>query len=113
MSRLLRRIRCALELALLVMEDITRSNFAVARIVLVPRTRGRKAGFLDLPLETRHPAALAAMACIITATPGTCWVRYDEPANRLTIHVLDLVDEEAWVRLFKQRYERRLREILE
>lgn len=108
-----RRLRCALELLALVVEDIVRSNLAVARIVLFPGTRGRVAGFLTLPLESRHPAALAAMACIITATPGTCWVRYDAARNAVTIHVLDLADEEAWVRLFKQRYERRLREILE
>jgi multicomponent K+:H+ antiporter subunit E len=61
----------------------------------------------------RHPGGLAALACIITATPGTSWARYDAARNTLTIHVLDLVDEEAWVRLFKGRYERRLMEIFE
>ena len=29
------------------------------------------------------------------------------------LHVLDLVDEETWVRLIKDRYERRLMEIFE
>ena len=53
------------------------------------------------------------VACIITATPGTSWVRYDRAAGVVTIHVLDLVDEQAWIRLFKQRYERRLLEIFE
>ena len=50
---------------------------------------------------------------IITATPGTTWVRYDRAAGVVTIHVLDLVDEQAWIRLFKQRYERHLLEIFE
>ena len=102
----------ALELFFLVLADIVRSNIAVARIVLNPRQK-RTPGFLSLPLELRHPAGLAAVACIVTATPGTSWARYDAARNIVTIHVLDLLDEEKWVHIFKQRYERRLREILE
>ena len=97
----------------LVFVDIVRSNLAVGRIVLHPHSRGRVAGFLTIPLETRHPGALAALACIITATPGTSWARYDAGDNALTIHVLDLIDEQAWIRQFKERYERRLKEIFE
>ena len=66
-----------------------------------------------MPLEVRHPGALAALACIITATPGTSWARYNAADNTLTIHVLELVNEEAWIHLFKERYERRLKEIFE
>lgn len=93
--------------------DVVRSNLAVARIVLQPGVRGRTAGFLTMALEVRHPGALATLACIITATPGTSWARYNAADNTLTIHVLDLVDEQAWIRLFKERYERRLKEIFE
>lgn len=107
-----RRAAVALELFFLVLADIVRSNIAVGRIVLNPRQK-RTAGFLSLPLELRHPAGLAAVACIVTATPGTSWARYDAARNIVTIHVLDLLDEKEWVHIFKQRYERRLREILE
>lgn len=108
-----RRAGVALRLLWLVFADIVRSNLAVGRIVFHPRARGRTAGFLSLPLEVRHPGALAVLACIITATPGTSWARYDAAANVLTIHVLDLVDEQAWISLFKQRYERLLLEVFE
>jgi multicomponent K+:H+ antiporter subunit E len=108
-----RRAAAALQLLFVVLADIVRSNIAVARIVLHPGMRGRTSGFLSLPLELRHPLGLAAIACIVTATPGTSWARYDAARNIVTIHVLDLLDEEEWLRLFKQRYERRLREILE
>ena len=57
--------------------------------------------------------ALAALACIITATPGTAWARYDSRANVVTIHVLDLVDGEGLVRTIKQRYEVKLKEVFE
>ena len=109
----LRRVRLALELVALMAEDVVRSNIAVAGIVLGLRRGERAAGFLSMPVESRHPRVLAAIAMIITATPGTCWVRYDAASNAVTIHVLDLVDEDAWTRTFKQRYEWRLREILE
>ena len=107
------RARALAELLGLVLADVIRSNLAVARIVLGLHRDKRTAGFLTLPLEVRDPRALAVMACIITATPGTSWARYDRMRNVLTIHVLDLVDEEAWVRLFKRRYERRLLEIFD
>jgi multicomponent K+:H+ antiporter subunit E len=106
------RVRPLLELGALFIDDVVRSNFAVARIVLGLR-RERTAGFLTLPLELRDPRGLAILACIITGTPGTSWARYDARRNAVTIHVLDLVDEDEWVRGFKARYERRLLEIFE
>jgi multicomponent K+:H+ antiporter subunit E len=107
------RVLVVAELLWLVLADIVRSNIAVARIVLAPGRTQRTAGFLSMPLEVRHPGALASLACIITATPGTSWARYAAASNVLTIHVLDLVDEEAWIRQFKVRYETRLKEIFE
>jgi multicomponent K+:H+ antiporter subunit E len=112
-GRVRRRAAAAVVLLWLVFVDIVRSNLAVCRIVLQPGRRGRIAGFLALPLELRHPGALAVLACIITATPGTSWGRYDAGRSVVTIHVLDLVDEQAWVRQFKERYEQRLKEIFE
>jgi len=108
-----RRPLAAIALAVIVLHDIVRSNIAVAAIVLRPGTRGRVAGFVRIPLKTRQPATLAALACIITATPGTSWAGYDSDSNVLTMHVLDLVDEPSIVLTIQQRYERRLMEILE
>lgn len=113
LGRVRRRAGAAGVLAWLVFLDIVQSNLAVARISLEPRTSGRVAGFLHMPLEVRHPGALAVLACIITATPGTSWARYDAGRNVVTIHVLDLIDEQTWIRQFKERYEQRLKEIFE
>lgn len=107
----LRAARSALELPWLVLADVARSNVAVARIVLHPPTRNQTSGFLHIPLELRNPVGLAALACIITATPGTAWAGYDSTRSLLTMHILDLVDEETWIRTIKDRYERRLLEI--
>ncbi|RYD53812.1 MAG: Na+/H+ antiporter subunit E [Sphingomonadales bacterium] len=96
----------ALGLACLVLADIVRSNIAVSRIVLVPRER--ISGFVRVPLDLTSIHALTVLACIVTATPGTLWVQFDRANGVLLLHVLDLIDEEAWIRLIKDRYEARL-----
>jgi multicomponent K+:H+ antiporter subunit E len=96
-----------------VLADIVRSNVAVARIVLGVGGRKQTSGFVNIPLELRDPYGLAVLACIITSTPGTLWVKHDPATGILTIHVLDLIDEAAWLRTIKDRYERLLLEIFE
>ena len=109
----LRRPRAAVALIALVLVDIVRSNIAVARIILNPGARGRTSDFVTIPLELSSPAGLAALACIITATPGTAWARFDSQRSSVTIHVFDLVDEQTWISTVKTRYERHLLEIFQ
>ena len=106
-----RRPLAVLRLTAFVFADIVRSNVAVARIILGLEPRRWTSGFVDIPLELRDPYGLATLACIITSTPGTLWVDFNEASGTLTIHVLDLVDETEWVRTIKGRYERLLLEI--
>ncbi len=44
---------------------------------------------------------------------GTAWIEYDQGTGVVLIHILDLVDEAAWVDLIKNRYEALLLEIFE
>ncbi|HET7570348.1 MAG TPA: Na+/H+ antiporter subunit E [Gammaproteobacteria bacterium] len=111
--RRLRRAAAAVRLFFAVLTDIIRSNGAVAAIILGLPHRRQTAGFLDIPLDLRHRYGLATLACIITSTPGTLWVAYDPVRGILTLHILDLVDEKAWIDTIKGRYERRLLEIFE
>jgi multicomponent K+:H+ antiporter subunit E len=108
-----RRPRAVIELLWLVFTDIVRSNVAVAGIALHPEVRGRTSGFVSIPMRMRNPVGLAALACIITSTPGTSWAGYESRSGVLTIHVLDLVDEQTWVDVIRHRYERRLMEIFQ
>jgi multicomponent K+:H+ antiporter subunit E len=95
-----------------VLADVVRSNIAVAKLVITG-SRAATSGFVVVPLELRDPYGLATLACIITATPGTVWVAFNEAGGTLTIHVLDLVDEAEWIRTIKGRYERLLLEIFQ
>lgn len=95
-----------------VVVDITRSNLAVARLILAGR-RKVNSGFVAIPLALTDRHGLAVLACIITSTPGTVWVSYDARGSVLLIHVLDLVNEDTWIETIQRRYESLLLEIFE
>lgn len=101
-----------LRLAGVVLVDIFRSNLAVGKIILL-RREARRSGFIEIPVDLRNRYSLAVLAIILTATPGTLWVQHDADRHYVLLHVLDLVDEDAWIRLIKGRYEKLLMEIFE
>jgi len=107
-----RRVGAALGLMAHVAVDVIRSNIAVGRIVLGMAGHDVVAGFIRIQMDMRDPHGLAVLSCILTATPGSVWTDLSQD-NVLTIHVLDVQDEETWTRLIKDRYERPLMEIFE
>lgn len=64
-------------------------------------------------MRLRDPNAIAVMAIILTATPGTAWIEYEAEDGRLLLHVLDLRSEDDWQVLIRDRYETLLMEIFE
>ncbi len=102
-----------LRLALTVMADTTRSNIAVARLLLAPSRRRHPAGFVHIPLDVRDPNALAVLAMIVCITPGTAWAELSLDRSMLLLHVLEVDDAQAIAADVKQRYERPLMEIFE
>lgn len=107
-----KRIMTLIRLLVHVAIDITQSNIAVARLIWLGSS-SHTSGFIRIPIELRDPHGLAALACIITYTPGTVWSGFSEKNGTMTLHVLDLKDENHWITLIKQRYEQPLKEIFE
>ena len=101
------------KLVAIVFYDIVRSNIAVAWLILREGNNRRVSGFMTIPLELRSQIGLAVLGIILTATPGTAWLDYNPARGTLLLHVLDLVDENAWRTLIKTRYEHLLLEIFE
>lgn len=93
--------------------DITMSNIAVGKRVLQGNRSNATPGFLRIPLKIKDPHALAFMGCIITYTPGTVWSDYSPEENIMTLHILDLQDEQAWLDTVQIRYQGPLLEIFE
>lgn len=109
-----RNVHVAIPLVATLLVDIVLSNLGVARVVLgLVRKRQVRSGFIDIPLQLRDPHALAILAVIVTSTPGTSWAGLAPDGGVLRLHMLDIRNEDEWVRSFKQRYERRLMRIFE
>ncbi|HEU4618042.1 MAG TPA: Na+/H+ antiporter subunit E [Gammaproteobacteria bacterium] len=104
----------AARLVFRVLADVALSNIRVARVVLAPRAPRRvRSGFVEIPLDLRDPHGLAALAMIVTSTPGTVWAGVSPDGRTLTLHVLDLDVEPDWTAWLKQRYEKPLMRIFE
>jgi multicomponent K+:H+ antiporter subunit E len=110
----LRHVHLAIPLVATLLVDIVLSNLGVARVVLgLARKRQVRSGFIDIPLELSDPHGLAILAVIVTSTPGTSWAGVAPDGRVLRLHMLDIRNEDEWIRSFKQRYERRLMRIFE
>jgi multicomponent K+:H+ antiporter subunit E len=104
-----------LEYAALVSWDIMVANLQVAALILGPSSRLRPA-FVRVPLDLRTDFAVTALASTVTLTPGTVSVGFEDDGDgrrALVVHVLRCPDAGEMVRTIKDRYERRLKEILE
>jgi multicomponent K+:H+ antiporter subunit E len=96
-----------------VLVDTIVSCGRVSLVILGGPERRRNSGFLDIPLDLRDPHGLAVLACIVNSTPGTVWAELSDDRSLLTLHVLDLRDEQAWIDTIKTRYEKPLMAIFE
>jgi multicomponent K+:H+ antiporter subunit E len=96
-----------------VVHDMLLSNVKVSWLVLTRRSRALRSGFIRVPLELRDPNGLAALAMIITFTPGTAWAQLSTDGRILLVHVLLLETESSMVTFIRKRYEQPLREIFE
>ena len=92
--------------------DIVLSNVHVALGVLRSGWRAPRSAFVRVPLDITDPNALASLCVITTVIPGTVWTELVE-GHGLLLHVFDVEDEDEFVRHFKERYERPLKEIFE
>lgn len=106
----LRRPLVAARLAIVVLWDIVLSNIEVARRIL-GRESAIHPGFIWIPLDIQNPHGIAALAGIITMTPGTLSSELSADRRFLLVHCLHLEDAGAAIAQIKARYEAPLREV--
>jgi len=107
-----KKIGVILKLIFYVAVDIVKANFDTIFQILNWNAKVRS-GFLTVPLELKDKNALAVLAIIVAATPGSMWINYNRHWRSLTLHVLIFDDEDEWIEQFKLRYEVLLMEIYE
>lgn len=108
----IRTLRPVLRLLRAVIVDVLRSNLAVLSITVSPG-KERVSGFVHVPINLTDRNALTVLALILTATPGTMWIQFDQSRRTLLVHVFDLIDGDAWIEQIKGRYEASLMQIFE
>lgn len=106
----LRRPLLAVRLLARVLVDIVVANLEVARRILGPESALTPC-FVWVPLDIGQPWGIAALAEIITLTPGTVSAQLTADRRFLLVHALNETDPEALVATIKARYERPLMEI--
>jgi multicomponent K+:H+ antiporter subunit E len=92
--------------------DIVRGSFLVARLILEGPARLRPA-FVAVPLALETDLAISLLANTISLTPGTVSAHLSEDKRTLVVHTLDTGDAAALVAEIKQRYEAPLKRIFE
>lgn len=107
----LRRITPVLRLAGNLFEDLLRSNIAVAAIALRRRPKTLRSGFVTLTLALEDDNAVAMLALLLSATPGSAWMEFDSRTRVLLLHMLDLDDPLSTAEAVRNRYETPLKEI--
>ena len=96
------------KLVFVMLYDIVRANWHVARLVLGPR-KNIHPGWVWIPLELTNIHGITALASLITVTPGTVSAELSDDRRYILIHVLDLKDPQAVIDEIKTRYEKPLR----
>jgi multicomponent K+:H+ antiporter subunit E len=88
----------------LLLWDLVKANFTVARQVLGPE-RKLTPHFIWIPLELTNIHGISALAAVITLTPGTVAAALSEDRKHMLVHVLSTDDPEGMIESIKQRYE--------
>lgn len=107
----LHRVAVLLQLVVVFLVELVRSNAQVAYQVLHPRLPV-KPGLIAVPLAATTDAQITIFAAMITMTPGTISVDVSPDKRYLYVHVLSLDDAEVTKSVLKDRFERRIVEVL-
>jgi multicomponent K+:H+ antiporter subunit E len=104
--------RKAFKYFLVMMWDVIRSNFVVARQV-IGKSENLKPGFIAIPLDMTDPLPITLLASTISLTPGTVSTELSADKTILYVHALHVEDEQALINEIKTRYEAPLKEIFQ
>jgi multicomponent Na+:H+ antiporter subunit E len=88
--------------------ELTRSSLSVAWAIINPNAKLRPA-IIAVPLDLKTDARIAALANMVTLTPGTTSLHVSDDRKILYVHVLDCDDEADVIASIKSSFEDRLK----
>ena len=110
------RIRHPLVLTKLILRvghDVIESNLEVFWSLLRHPSQPVQSSFIQIPLDLRDPSGLASLAMITTVVPGTVWCELARDSSAVLLHAWNAPDPDAFIAMYKERYERPLIQIFE
>ncbi len=102
------KITKTLSLAFFYLKEVIKSNLQVAIDVLTPSHRMTPA-MIDVPVEDLTSRQVVALSHLITMTPGSLSVDYDESSKNLTVHCMYVDSPEDLIKHFRNEYIERIR----
>lgn len=108
----LRRLRRWISFFFFFLEELVVASLRVALEIVTPRHQMRPA-VIAVPLDLRTDAEITLLANLIALTPGTLSLDLSPEGDILYIHAMYVDDIEAFRRTIKERFERRVKEVLE
>jgi multicomponent Na+:H+ antiporter subunit E len=109
--KLFRKIRQVISFAVFFLWELLVANLRVAHDVVTPRHRMRP-GVIAVPLDAQTDFEITSVANTITLTPGTLSIDVSADKRVLYIHAMYIDDVEAYRHQVKDRFERKLLEVL-
>lgn len=102
-----------LRLILAVGYDVILSNLEVFWTLVRMKQNPVDSRFIEIPLDLRDPSGLASLAMITTVVPGTVWCELARDSSAVLLHAWNAPDPDAFIAMYKARYERPLIQIFE
>ena len=93
--------------------DVIQSNLDVFWTLLRKRSQPVHSRFIEIPLELHDVSGLASLAMITTVVPGTVWCELARDGSAVLLHAWNAPDADAFIAMYKERYERPLIQIFE
>lgn len=94
------------------LRELVGASFRVVFDILTPRHRMRPA-IIAVPIHLRTDLEITLLANLITLTPGTLSLDVSPEKDFLYIHAMYVDDIEEFRRTVKERFERRVREVMQ
>jgi multicomponent Na+:H+ antiporter subunit E len=91
--------------------ELTIASLRVVYDILTPRHRMRPA-IIAVPLDLRTDSEITLLANLITLTPGTLSLDISPEKDILYIHAMYVDDVEEFRRNIKNRFEKRVKEVM-
>lgn len=99
-----RKLPLALWFSVLFLWEVLKSNLRVAWDVITPN-RLRQPGVVAVPLDAKTNLEIAALANLITLTPGSLCLDVSADRRTLYVHEMFVADPDKVRRQIKQRFE--------